>query len=164
MKRTMGKIAGMVMGLALMVGTCTACGAQSDTEYFLDNRYSLLYQNGELADNGMVGDIDYRILEQGSIGSNYDKAGYYIDTLEEPNAPYFIVVNAGKGQAEDYEIEIVDLAMEESTLWILVREKDGRGDKDNSTSPCCALQVDHLPEDISVVAKTGRTFQSLTEQ
>ena len=46
--------------------------------------------------------------------------------------------------------------MDESTLHILVRETDATSGPTCSTfSPTCALEVDHLPENIQINGETG---------
>ena len=85
----------------------------------ISKRISLKEQNGSLPDQGTVGDIQYRILEQNLFSTNKSKFGYYIDTLDQPDSPYYIVITLGPTTYERAEISIVDLGMDESTLHIL---------------------------------------------
>lgn len=163
MNRLIRKIACVVMALTMITGIFTGCSS-GGTEYFLDNRISLKEQNGSLPDIGTVGDIQYSILEQNSFSTHEKEFGYYIDTLEQLDSPYFIVITSGPTKYERAEISIVDLGMDGSTLHILVSEKDGTSGPSGSTfSPTCALEVDHLPEDIQIHGKDGKVFNLIEE-
>ena len=163
MNRLIRKIASAVMALTLTAGIITGCSS-SDTKFFLENRISLKEQNGSLPDQGTVGDIQYRILEQNSFSTNKSKFGYYIDTLDQPDSPYYIVITLGPTTYERAEISIVDLGMDESTLHILVRETDVTSGPTCSTfSPTCVLEVDHLPENIQINGETGKIFNLIED-
>lgn len=158
MNRLIKKIACVVMALTVITGIFTGC-TSSDTKFFLDNRISLKEQYGSLPDSGTVGDIQYRILEQNSFSLYESKAGYYVDTLDQPNSPYYIVITSGPTKYEKAEISIVDLGMDGTTLHILVRETDGTGGPSGSTfSPTCALELDHMPENIQINGENGKVF------
>ena len=162
MNKLVRKFACVIIAFTLFAGIFAGC-SNSDTEWFLDNEYSLLKQYGSLPPTGTVGDIEYRVLDKGDYTCYETKAGYYTDMLEQLDSPYFIVVTPGSTTAENCTIDIVDLGMDGSTLWILVKEKDGTsGPVTSPHSPCCVLEVDHLPDEIKVVGKNGRMFSEIT--
>ena len=74
------------------------------------------------------------------------------------------VITLGPTTYERAEISIVDLGMGESTLHILVRETDATSGPTCSTfSPTCALEVDHLPENIQINGETGTIFNLIED-
>lgn len=56
--------------------------------------------------------------DSGKKNSGYfqksETAGYYIDTLDQPNAPYFVVITSGKKRTSGYGIEVTGIDLDEA--------------------------------------------------
>ncbi|MBR2294824.1 MAG: hypothetical protein IJ869_03585 [Clostridiales bacterium] len=168
MNRLIRKTACVVMAITLITGAFTACRKPrtevNETEAALPSFTSVRDDSGNLSPDGTVGDMEYRIMGQDQYGCYNQGRGYYIDTLDQPDSPYFIVVSAGIPEREGGELTITDLGMQDSTLVIVVEEKEATGAKtDELDCPCAVLEVDHMPSDLVVVSTTGEQFESLFE-
>ncbi len=158
MKKLTRKLACVMMALMLLAGVLTGCSTESDTQWYLHKSISLQEKYGTLPKEGTVGNLDYRILEKGAFSCYESEAGYYIDMLEEPDSPYFIVITLGS-KAND-AVEIVDLGMDGTTLQIVIAHADAAGDEsDSKSSPCCVLQVNQMPGSIEIHDRNGRTYE-----
>lgn len=151
-----------LIALTLVASLFTGCSGESgDTQWFLDKRISLAEKYGTLPAEGQVGSLNYSILEKDSYSCRKSQAGYYVDMLEEPGSPYFIVITLGS--KEDEDVEIVDLGMDGSTLQILIAKKDSSDKSDSKSSPCCVLKLDSMPDDIVIHDKNGASYKLIED-
>ena len=149
-------------GINTLVSLFTGCsGESSDTQWFLDKRISLAEKYGTLPAEGQVRSLNYSILEKDSYSCRKSQAGYYVDMLEEPGSPYFIVITLGS--KEDEDVEIVNLGMDGSTLQILIAKKDSSDKSDSKSSPCCVLKLDSMPDDIVIHDKNGASYKLIED-
>ena len=167
MKQLIKKIAVLGIALTLIAGVFTGCKSSktAETTVELPSFTSVKDQSGELPTSGQIGDMEYRILTTAEYGNPVTKdRGYFIDQLEQLDSPYFIVITSGIKHNKGNEIEIVDFGMQDSTLVIVVKEKDGISDDfAGMNSPCATLEVDHdhYPENILVVTTTGEVLEPI---
>ena len=113
----------------------------------------------DLPQSGTIGGYRYSVLDNGQFGYLAIKSrGYYIDSLDEPNAPFFIVICSGERNTGGYGIQIADLEMDGETLVITVDETDPDPMSmvtQAITYPYCVLEIDSLPDDFRVVTTEG---------
>ena len=166
MNKLITKIACAGLALMFVIGAFTGCKkdkTRSEKKVELPSYTSVKDPDGNLPQEGTVGDIKYTILGKENYGTQEKKRGYYVDQLEQLDSPYFIVVTAGSDAAEGSDIQIVDLGMQGSTLVIIVDETVNPGEKNTSTgdTPCCVLEIGHdnVPEDIQIVSTSGEEFK-----
>ena len=168
MNKLITKIACAGIALVFVFGAFTGCRsgkARAGKTVALPSFTSVKDPDGSLAQEGKVGDIEYKILDKNSYGTHEKKRGYYIDQLEQLDSPYFIVVTAGSKAEDGDEINIVDLGMQGSKLVIVVEETVNSGNKTaDSGTPCCVLETDHdhLPAEILIVSTSGEEFKSIS--
>lgn len=164
MNKLVKKIACAVMAFTLIAGVFTGCktNKSAKTTIAMPNYTSVKDPSGNLPEKGTVGDMEYRILKKGELGSYNTSRGYYLDMVDELNAPLLIVICAGTHKAVDAEIKIVDVGMDGSTLVIVVDESKGSGEKNKELDcPTCTLEVDHEPSDLLIVTTAGEKFEKV---
>ena len=163
MKSTINKLACIVMALTLITGIFTGCKG-GNTKFFLRNDISMREKYGSLPAEGTTGDLEYRILGKDEYHCSEKTAGFYVDSLEQPDSPLFLVVTSGNKKTDCHDIDFVDMGYDGSTLWILVREADGTGSKyEKPYVPCCAAVFNRLPSDIRVYDETGKEYKNVFE-
>ncbi len=166
MNKLIKKIACAGIVLMFVLGAFTGCksgktGAENTVN--LPAYTSVKDPDGNLAQNGKAGEIEYKILSKSSYGTYEKKRGYYVDQLEQLDSPYFIVTTAGSKSEDGTEINIVDLGMQDGKLVIVVEETVNS--KDNSSidgTPCCVLEVDHnhMPSEFLIVSTSANSAKT----
>ena len=120
--------------------------------------------NGELPETGKAGDYCFKILGKDAYRTTEKSRGYYIDILEQEDSPYYIVICSGEKNTGGYDIEIVDIGLQDGELLITVKETSP-GPDDMVTQaieyPCCVLELDKLPSVINIVNTDGVAFKDL---
>ena len=119
---------------------------------------------GELPDKGTAGDYAFEILKEYSFPLMVKERGYYVDTLDEPNAPYFIVICAGEKNTGGYDIKIIDIGLQDGELWITVEETSpAPGDMVTQafTYPYCVLKLNKMPPKFYVIDKSGKVLSDV---
>ena len=53
--------------------------------------------------------ITYKINNKSSNSSGCSERGYYVDTLNQPNAPYYYIISMGEQNTGGYSIKITDV-------------------------------------------------------
>ena len=120
--------------------------------------------NGELPDKGVAGEYEFELSDQYSSSFMIKERGYYVDTLDEPNAPYFIVICSGEKNTGGYGIKIIDIGLQDGELWIIVEETSpGPGDivTQAFTYPCCVLKLNKLPPKFYVIDNAGKVLSDV---
>ena len=117
--------------------------------------------DGTLPNKGKIGDIEYQITEQNEC-QYMKKRGYFIDTLDQPNSPYFIFICSGEKSTGGYDVRVVDIATDASGKWLItVEETSPAADAmvtEAFTYPCCVIEVNKVPDEIQIVSTTGAEF------
>ena len=122
------------------------------------------YYNGEVPDKGVLGEYEFELSDQYSSPLMIKERGYYVDTLEEPDAPYFIVICAGEKNTGGYGIKITDIGLQDGELWITVEETSpAPGDivTQAFTYPCCVLKLNKLPPKFYVIDNSGKVLSDV---
>jgi hypothetical protein len=159
MKRWIKKAACAVMAITLIAGIFTGCKAATAA---MPDYTSVTEQPGGLPEKGKVGDMEYRVLGKGQMGSYNKPRGYYFDQLEQLNSPIFIIISAGTQTRTGGELKIKDLGMQGSKLVIVVEETKAAGDKYTGLDcPTAALEVDHEPSEVLIVSTKGEQFNKI---
>ena len=167
MNRLIRKIACAVMAFTLIAGVFTGC--KSNVSFpgaltaDLPEYTSVKDPSGSLPEKGTVGDMEYRILGKDQFGCYNKDRGYYVDMLDQPNSPYFIVISAGTKTASGADIRFYDFGMQDSTLVIVVEEYKNSGvEYTGLECPCAVLELDHMPADLLIVSTTGEQFNEIS--
>ena len=111
----------------------------------------------QLPPRGNIGGIEYSI-SQCDYFQKSKKPGYYIDTLDEPNAPYFFFITSGRKNTGGYGVEIVNIEVDENKNMVVTVEFTSPKLSDVVTQaityPCAQLTVSEYPASI-VIKTTG---------
>ena len=111
----------------------------------------------QLLPRGNIGGIEYSI-SQCDYFQKSKKPGYYIDTLDEPNAPYFFFITSGRKNTGGYGVEIVNIEVDENKNMVVTVEFTSPKLSDVVTQaityPCAQLTVSEYPASI-VIKTTG---------
>ena len=153
----------MVLALSIGAGVMTGCSKSTKNTTPKPTTTTLVASTRKLEQQGTVGDIEYRVLSQDEYGNLMTRQrGYYVDTLDEPNAPYFIVICSGSRNTGGYDIKIIDLAIEENDiLAIYVEETAPSPDMmvtEAITYPYCVLEVNKMPKGLRITNQIGDEF------
>ncbi|MBR2523465.1 MAG: protease complex subunit PrcB family protein [Clostridiales bacterium] len=120
----------------------------------------------EIPDRGTVGGYEYGVMETGTDGQGIRKnRGFYVDTLDEPDAPYFIFVCSGEKSSGGYEIRISDVWVDsQGEITVVVEETSPAGDAATAvmTAPYCGLQLVQCPESVKVIDIYGNSFSDIS--
>ena len=119
-------------------------------------------KSGELPIRGEIEGCNYTIIERGDYSPMGKDRGYYIDMLDQPNSPYFIVINSGEKNTGGYGISVVDIGVQDSEVIITVEETSpSAGDivTQAFTYPSCAVEFDKLPDTFMVINTMGEVFK-----
>ena len=168
MNKLITKIACAGIALTLIAGAFTGCKSEktkANNTAALPSYTSVKDPDGSLAQQGKIGDTEYKILSKESYGCYNKDRGYYIDQLEQLDSPYFIVITSGSKTVDGHDINIVDLGMQGSTIVIVVEEIDNAGTTFQSPeAPCCVLEVDHdhYPTELLIVNTNGEVFNQIS--
>lgn len=121
--------------------------------------------NGELPSEGKAGNHTYKILTLDEYGNlMYKDRGYYIDALEEPDSPYFIVICSGEKNTGGYDIKITDIGLQDGELLITVEESSPDPDAivtQAITYPYTVLKLDKMPGVVRIFNTKGEIFRNL---
>lgn len=159
MKRWITKAACAVMAFTLIAGMFTGCKAAAGA---MPDYTSVTEQPGVLPEKGKIGDMEYKVLDRGQLGSYNKSRGYYFDQLEQLNSPVFIVISAGTQTRKGGELKIKDLGLQGSKLVIVVEETKAAGDKYTGLDcPTAALEIDHAPSEVLIVSTKGEQFNKI---
>ena len=116
-------------------------------------------------ENLLVENKDYFI--RGDFNGKYldtKKRGYYIDTLNEPNAPYFYIICMGEQNTGGYSLEIDKVKRTDDKTEIIVKEiKPKRGDTVTMafTYPTIIVEFPSYQENIIIKNTNGEEFTRL---
>ncbi len=110
---------------------------------------------------------DYKV--NGEFSGKYldfTKRGYYIDTLNEPNAPYFYIICMGEKSTGGYSLKIKEVNKIDNRTEIIVEEiVPGKGDVVTMafTYPTIVVEFPKYQEDIVIKNTDGIEFEKLKD-
>ena len=117
---------------------------------------------GQLPEKGRVGNMEFKISKDG--GRLLKQRGYFVDSLDQPDAPYFIFIGSGEKSNGGYDIKVTDIGLQDGELVIICEETSpAPGDivTEALTYPCCLVTLDHMPSKMRVVNTNGVEFPCL---
>lgn len=116
---------------------------------------------------GTVGDYIYTIEKDFAEGKKYyeddlENRCWFGDTLDEPNAPIWIIISSGEKSHGGYDIGVVDITEEDGTIVITVAETAPNPEDrttDEIVTPNVTVKFEYgtngTPKDIKVVNTSG---------
>ena len=116
---------------------------------------------------GTVGDYTYEIESNFADDKKYylddlKNRCWFADTLEEPNAPLWVIISSGEKHSGGYDIGVVDITEEDGTIVITVGETSPSPDEpttEEMTTPNVTVRFEYgengTPKDIKVVNTAG---------
>ena len=118
-----------------------------------------------LPESGIINGLYYHLIPSSSSGSgSSDGRGYYIFQDRQDKLSYKILIAAGQFSTGGHDIFISDIQYDGSKITITVQETAPKPTDTVTqaiTFPCCAVEIDKLPEKIEVVSKDGAVFEKL---
>lgn len=109
-----------------------------------------------------IDSLDYEILSNCDIGNfDYSKRGYYIDTLNQPNAPYWYIITMGERNTGGYSIKIKNVEKKEDKVVVTVEEEtpsEGAIVTQAFTYPKCCIKF-NSGINIEIRNTKGQTFE-----
>lgn len=113
--------------------------------------------------------LTYEIINKSSeYLDKYSERGYYIDTLNEPNAPYFYIISAGQKSSGGYSIKITDVDIDENNnVNVTVKESTppmGTVTTMALTYPICELKLSGYPNSITIKDINGNEYKEIKQE
>lgn len=147
---------GLLMAVLLALGM-TGCNKASNTPQ--------VPLQPEIAPEGQVGKYSYSVEKNSGYFQKSETAGYYVDTLDQPNAPYFVVITSGKKRTSGYGIEVTGIDLDEAdnmTITVQFTEPDPKEKVSRETTyPYTMVYLDRLPSGVTVETTDGSTLKWL---
>lgn len=107
--------------------------------------------------------ITYKINNKSSNSSGYSERGYYVDTLNQPNAPYYYIISMGEQNTGGYSIKITDVKIDENNnVNVTVKEKEPKQGEVTTmgfTCPTCELELSEEPNSITIKDTNGNEYE-----
>ena len=114
---------------------------------------------------GNVGGYHYTVEENTSYFRKNETAGYYLDTLDQPNAPYLVFITSGEKKTSGYGVEVTGINVDANdymTITVQFTEPDSKSSvKKEKTYPTTTVTLDKMPSDITVELTDGSTLMWL---
>ena len=111
-----------------------------------------------LEDKGTIGGIEYEVYNEGHVNGS-GKRGYFIETLDQPDSPYYIIINAGEYASGGYDIRIVDLNIDDQGRFVITVDETSPAPGSEVTAvmtyPYCGLKVNKVPDKLKIVDSNG---------
>lgn len=110
-------------------------------------------------------EVDYKI--KGEFTGKYldiSKRGYYIETLNQPDAPYFYIICMGQKNTGGYSLKIKEVNSSDGTIEIIVEEiVPSKGDNVSMaiTTPNIIVEFSKYQENIVIKNTKGQIFDKL---
>lgn len=96
---------------------------------------------------------------------DYSKRGYYVDTLNQPNAPYYYIITMGEQDTGGFSISIIDVKIDnEKNVEVIVKENKPRPDDMVTlalTRPACCLELSESANSIKIKNTEGQEFEEI---
>ena len=95
------------------------------------------------------------------------KRGYYIDSLNEPNAPYFYIICMGEKNTGGYSLEVKEVYRTDDNETVVIVEELSPGKDDMVTQaftyPTLMIEFPTYQEKITIKNTDGVEFQELKD-
>ena len=115
-----------------------------------------------VAPQGDVGGIHYSVTENASYFRKSKTAGYYIDTLDEPNAPYFVFITSGEKKTSGYNVVVTGIDVDANSdvkITVQFTEPESKANvTKGKTYPVTQVTLDQMPGDVTVELTDGSTL------
>jgi len=113
----------------------------------------------------LVENVDYIIDKEYPV-DNFDllKRGYYIDSLDEPNAPYYYIICMGTKSSSGYDIKVKEINKKNNLTEIIVEEISPEGIAlvmPAFTYPKVVVKFPEYQENISIKNTKGEEYTNL---
>ena len=116
---------------------------------------------------GIIGGIEYSITPDAGYYRKSKTAGYFIDTLDEPNAPYMFFITSGEKPTTGYGVNIVNIEMDDQNNMVVTVEFTEPTDKNvtkEKTNPTTCLSVmPPYPADVVIQLTNGDMLKYLED-
>ena len=92
------------------------------------------------------------------------KRGYYIDSLDEPNAPYYYIICMGEKNTGGYSLKIKEVNRDNNKTEIIVEEiEPGKNETVTMafTTPTVCLELSKKPNSIKIINTEGKIYEKL---
>lgn len=147
-----------IIMLTLLLMVITGCNVKDVKEP--------IKKDTKFEEKGTIDNISYEVLDNCNFSNNYDKEkrkkiGYFIDTLNQPNAPYYYIIQAGEKPTGGYDINIVDLKKENDKFVVTVKETSpnpGQIVTEAFTYPKCCIRF-NKSVDVQIKNTNGDIFE-----
>ncbi len=95
------------------------------------------------------------------------KRGYYIDTLNEPNAPYFYIICMGEKNTGGYSLEVKEVYRTDDNETVVIVKENTPGKNDMVTQaltyPTLMIEFPTYQEEITIKNTEGVEFLELKD-
>lgn len=94
------------------------------------------------------------------------KRGYYVDTLNQPNAPYFYIICMGEKNTGGYSLKVKEVNKVDEKIEIIVEEiEPAKGDKVTMalTYPTIIVEFPEYQENIIIKNTKKKEFSNLKD-
>ena len=116
-----------------------------------------------LPESGIINGLYYHLIPASSSGESGER-GYYIFQDRQDKLSYKILITAGQFSTGGHDIAVRGIHYDGSKITITVQETSPKPTDTVPqviTYPCCAVEIDKLPENIEVISKDGLVFKKL---
>lgn len=114
---------------------------------------------------GTVGGFKYTVTENAGYWQESKTPGFFIDTLEEPDAPYFFFITCGEKNTGGYGVVVTDITVDEDeNMEITVCFTEPEPDAVVTMAfecPMTQVTVDRLPGSITIKTVDGIELECL---
>lgn len=136
----------------------------ADTKESSDSDPDETLGNADLPDEGDAGDISFRLVS-GTVSDLPDRGYAIFDTNDsEDEYPFKLLIGSGEKSTGGYDIKIVNIEYDGTTLTVTVKETAPGPDDfvtEALTYPCCAAEFNQIPDSIEVVDIGGTSFDCI---
>ena len=126
----------------------------------------IILENKTIALEGTISGIDYKISNNNEYeNKKFLKRGFFIDTLNQPNSPYWYIITMGEKSTGGYSIKIVNVKIDKNkNVEVIVRETEPPKNRTVTTAftyPTCCLELSERAETIVIKNTKGETYKKL---
>ena len=116
----------------------------------------------------LVENKDYYVRGEHNVKYlDLSKRGYYIDSLNEPNAPYFYIICMGEQNTDGYWLEVKGVYRTDDNETVVVVKENTPGEKDVVgqviTYPTLMIEFPTYQEKITIKNTKGIEFEQLKD-
>lgn len=127
--------------------------------------YDALPEVEPIAEEGEINGITYKINYESGYYCQSEERGYFVDTLNQPDAPYFYFIYSGPKSTGGYSIEVVDITIDEDGKAVItVKENDPAPDAtvtEAITYPMVEVSFFPYPSEVKIFDVDGYEYMQL---